>query len=80
MTEPAAPYRAQRLPAARHGCWRSDPLPHPWLPIQDCACGHDDRLTHPQCHGCHRQRPESVADQLAALNGLGDAAGDFRGR
>ncbi|NCC40570.1 MAG: hypothetical protein EOM21_14170 [Gammaproteobacteria bacterium] len=53
----------------RHGCWRDTPLRHPWKPeICDTACGYDERMTHPKCAGCHRQREESPLDQLRALD------------
>jgi hypothetical protein len=49
-------------------------MPHPWLAIQDIACGYDERLTHRKCIGCHRARPETCQSQLEALASLGDAA------
>ena len=52
----------------RHGCWRDNPLHHPWQPITDVACGYDERMTHAKCTGCHRQREESPLDQLQALD------------
>ena len=52
----------------KHGCNRQDPLKHPWLKVADTACGYDDRLTHPKCEGCHRQRAESPLDQLRAID------------
>lgn len=58
----------------RHGCYRTDPLPHPWLPIPDCACGYDERMTAPKCQGCHRARRESPMSQLDRFNGRGDVA------
>jgi hypothetical protein len=56
------------------GCYRHGPLPHPWLPIADVACGFDERLTDRRCQGCHRARADSPPEQLDALNGRGDAA------
>lgn len=49
-------------------------MKHPWLPVLDCACGFDERITHPKCQGCHRSREESPRMQLDALNALGDVA------
>lgn len=77
MTETAAAYTVQRsreYPGGRHGCWSTDAMKHPWLPIADCACGFDGRLTHPKCQGCHRAREESPRMQLDALGKLGDVA------
>ena len=56
------------------GCWRDEPLCHPWLGIDDTACGYDDRLRDPRCAACHRCRAESPLDQLIQINGRGDAA------
>lgn len=68
------------MPETRHswGCHRDGPLPHPWLPIADTACGYDARSFDVRCLGCHRRRPESPRDQLDALHALGDAAQDQR--
>ena len=52
----------------KHGCHRTTPLQHPWLNVADTACGYDERLTHPKCMGCYRQREESPLDQLRAID------------
>lgn len=44
------------------------PMPHPWLPIADAACGYDQRLSAPECAGCIRRRREGPLDQLRALD------------
>jgi hypothetical protein len=60
----------------RHHCNHPTPRPHPWNPrIPDVACGYDQRLSDPRCHGCHRARPESPLDQLAALDPRHDQDG-----
>jgi hypothetical protein len=64
----------RRATGPRHGCHRTEPLPHPWLPIADAACGFDDRLTAPKCQGCRRARAESPMVQLDQLDGRGDVA------
>jgi hypothetical protein len=51
-----------------YACNRDHPIKHPHLPIQDVACGYDQRLTDPRCDGCHRSRAESALDQLHALD------------
>ena len=57
---------------------KAKPQMHPWLKIDDAACGYDLRMTAPECAGCIRQREESALDQLRALdarhteNGIGD--------
>lgn len=56
------------------GCHRVVPLPHPWLPIAETACGHDGRMIDERCQGCYRSREESPMDQLDALHALGDVA------
>ena len=61
-------------PSRPWGCWRSEPLRHPWLPIADTACGYDERLTCLRCAGCHRARHESARSQLVELAALGDVA------
>lgn len=54
---------------SRHGCWRDEPLRHPFEPrILDTACGFDSRMVDLKCAGCHRQREESPLDQLRALD------------
>jgi hypothetical protein len=59
------------------GCWATVPKRHSWEPqIHDMACGFDERMTHPRCAGCHRQRTESPLDQLAEL--YPDASEDGR--
>ena len=52
-----------------HGCHRTTPLRHPWIvTVANAACGYDERLTHPKCTGCYRQREESPLDQLRAID------------
>lgn len=55
------------------GCHTDVPVPHPWHPIQDVACGYDGRVDDARCAGCHRRREESALDQLRRLDGVGDA-------
>lgn len=64
------------MPGTQHipwGCHTTRPRAHPWLPIADCACGFDERMTDARCAGCHRSRSESPLDQLDALHQVGDA-------
>ena len=58
------------------GCWTDGPMPHPWEPISDTACGFDERLSDPRCQGCHRSREEGPLDQLAQI--YDDASEDGR--
>jgi hypothetical protein len=49
----------------QHGCNTATAEPHPWIAaITDRACGYDERLIDPDCHGCHRSRAESPLEQL----------------
>ena len=52
----------------KYGCHSDVPQAHPWLDIEDCACGYEHKLRDDRCRDCRKARAEDPLDQLRALD------------